>query len=60
MRRLAAMALCLILCGCGTKDDKVVGLDVRQLSPAEQEALRRSLSQSLKEPDAAQFKWMPV
>jgi len=60
MRRLAAMALCLVLCGCGTKDDKVVGLDVRQLSPAEQEALRRSLSQSLKEPDASQFKWMPV
>ena len=60
MRRLAAMAVCLILCGCGTSDDKLVGLEVRQLSPAEQEALRRSLSQALKEPDAAQFKWMPV
>jgi hypothetical protein len=60
MRRLAAVALCLILCGCGTSDDKLVGLEVRQLSPAEQDALRRSLSQALKEPDAAQFKWMPV
>jgi hypothetical protein len=60
MRCLAAMALCLILCGCGTSNDKLVGLEVRQLSPAEQDALRRSLSQALKEPDAAQFKWMPV
>lgn len=60
MRRFAAMAVCLILCGCGSSSDKLVGLDVRQLAPAEQEALRRSLSQTLREPDAAQFKWMPV
>jgi hypothetical protein len=60
MRRLAAMALCLILCGCGTSDDKPVGLEVRPLSAAEQDALRRSFSVALKEPDAAQFKWMPV
>src|SRR5580704_17376095 len=44
MRRLAAMALCLILCGCGTSDDKPVGLEVRPLSAAEQDALRRSFS----------------
>jgi hypothetical protein len=60
MRRAAAIALCLILWGCGTTDDKPVGLEVRQLSAAEQEALRRSLSLALKEPDTAQFKWMPV
>jgi hypothetical protein len=60
MKRAAAIALCLILRGCGTSDDKSMGLEVRQLSAGEQEALGRSLSQALRDPDAAQFKWMPV
>ncbi len=32
----------------------------RPLSPAERESLRRSVSMTLKDPDAAQFKWIPV
>jgi hypothetical protein len=60
MKRAAATVLCLLLWGCGSSDDKPVGLEVRQLSATEQESLSRSLSQALKDPDAAQFKWMPV
>lgn len=61
MRCAVAIALCLMVWGCGSdSDEKLAGSEVRQLSPGEKEALRRSLSQALKEPDAAQFKWMPL
>jgi hypothetical protein len=33
---------------------------MRPLSAAEKEALRNSLSQTMKDPDAAKFKWMPA
>jgi hypothetical protein len=60
MRRAAAISLCLILCGCGSSDEKPTGLDVRQLSDVEKQGLARALSQKLSDPGGAQFKWMPV
>jgi hypothetical protein len=56
MKRVAAIAFCLFLCGC--LGDKVA--DNHWLWPGEREALRQSFSLSLKEPDTAQFKWMRV
>ena len=41
-------------------DEQRAGLRYRQLSATEKESLRRSLATTLKDPDAAQFKWMPV
>jgi hypothetical protein len=61
MRWVAAIALCMTLWGCGSdSDEKLQGYEVRQLSDAEREALRRSLSQTLADPESAQFKWMPL
>ncbi|SDR52095.1 hypothetical protein SAMN05519103_04443 [Rhizobiales bacterium GAS113] len=59
-RAIVAISLCLVLAGCGTTDEKQSGLDVRQLSDGEKQALARSLSQKLSDPGGAQFKWMPV
>src|SRR5262249_40217581 len=41
-------------------DEQRAGLQYRQLSATEKESLRRSLVTTLKDPNAAQFKWMPV
>ena len=60
MRRAAALiSMCFVLWGCGTTDEKSVGLDVRQLSDAEKQSLAQSFSQKLTD-QAAQFKWMPI
>jgi hypothetical protein len=60
MKRIAALAICIVLWGCGSSAEKSVNLDVRQLSPDERAALGRSMAQALKNPETAQFKWMPV
>jgi hypothetical protein len=60
MNRIAVLALCIVLWGCGNSAEKAVGLDVRQLSPDERSALGHSMAQALSNPDTAQFKWMPV
>lgn len=56
--RFAMLAMGLVLSGCATTPPP--HSETRQLSATEKEALRRSLSQTLKDPDSAQFKWMPA
>ena len=66
-QRLLILGL-LALSGCAAAkfdatmptDEQRAGLQYRQLSATEKESLRRSLVTTLKDPDAAQFKWMPV
>jgi hypothetical protein len=60
MNRIAVLALCIVLWGCGSSAQRAVGLDVRQLSPDERTALGRSMAQALSKPETAQFKWMPL
>jgi hypothetical protein len=50
---------CAFLCGCATASQSPI-FNTRQLTPAEKQMLRVSLARTLKDPDAAQFKWMPV
>lgn len=59
--RGAVALCCLALAGCAT--DRTIpppNLEKRQLSAGERDVLKKSLSQAMKDPDAAQFKWMPV
>jgi len=61
MRWAVALALCLAAWGCGSSsEEKLLAIEVRQLSGEESEALRRSFAQGLADPGSAQFKWMPV
>ena len=61
MRWAVALALSLAVCACGSSsDEKLQGIEVRQLSGGERDALRRAFAQGLADPGAAQFKWMPV
>jgi hypothetical protein len=60
MKRIAALALCGVLCGCGSSGGGGAGQDVRQLTPDERAALGHSMAQALRSPDTGQFKWMPV
>jgi hypothetical protein len=57
MARVTATTLCLLLGGCLIGDKFA---DEHWLWPSERKALARSFSLALKEPDAAQFKWMRV
>jgi hypothetical protein len=59
MRASIAVGLSLSLAGCTTVAVPAP-TQTRLLSPAEKTALASSLSQTMKDPGAAQFKWMPV
>jgi len=62
-RHLIALTLAaLMLSGC-IKDKSAEAFATarrRNLTPAEKTALAKALSQALKDPRSAQFKWMPV
>jgi hypothetical protein len=66
---IAALLLAMGLAGCGPKTTgqeiaekppSQTPTDVRQLTVAEKAALGKSLAKVLKDPDSAQFRWMPV
>jgi len=59
MRAFGIVALCAAVSACATAAPQHV-FNTRQLTSAEKEALRISLSRTLKDPAAAQFKWMPA
>lgn len=54
-----ACALLLVLSACATAAPPTL-MQMRALTMAEKTQLAASLSQTLKDPGAAQFKWMPV
>src|SRR4051794_32228444 len=54
------LAITLILGGCATAGSPPPSFDKRPLTSIEKESLRRSLSLTLKDPDTAQFKWLPA
>jgi hypothetical protein len=64
MRFIAGgFAAALLLGGCGTPGPTLETLNAaekRELTPIEKVTLASSLAQTLKDPGAAQFKWMPV
>jgi hypothetical protein len=57
--RAWTLPLLVVLCGCATTASTPV-FQTRPLSVAEKATLQKSLAQTLKDPDAAQFKWMPA
>ncbi|HTC02089.1 MAG TPA: hypothetical protein VK749_01705 [Xanthobacteraceae bacterium] len=59
MRALGIMALCAAVSACASAATQHV-FNTRPLTPNEKEALRSSLSRTLKDPSSAQFKWMPA
>jgi hypothetical protein len=59
MRALIIALLSSALAGCATVAIPAP-TQTRALSPTEKTALAASLSQTMKDPGAAQFKWMPV
>jgi hypothetical protein len=64
MRFLSALSIAaLLLGGCASSSEQIAALpklEMRQLTATEKEALRKSLSQTMKDPDATQFKWLPA
>lgn len=59
MRALGVVLLSLSVAGCASVPLPAL-TQTRPLSQAEKTALAASLSQTMKDPGAAQFKWMPV
>lgn len=64
MRRISlGLLLTLLLVGCSGLNqptDQVMAAPKRELSPSERTALAPIFAAGLKDPGAAQFKWMPV
>jgi hypothetical protein len=64
MRTLIVAGLAVFLAGCAVKMPGAVKLEnpwpTRELSLSEKTALAGSLPQTMKDPAAAQFKWLPV
>jgi hypothetical protein len=61
MRLSFAPLTAIFLCGCaGQPTERVLSAPKRELAPAERAALATTLSQTLKDPGSAQFKWMPI
>lgn len=58
----AASLLALSLCGCAQTGSILPGetFTTRELTPEEKHSLSQIISQSLKDPESARFKWMPV
>ena len=59
---IAAVMIALTLAGCTPPGAVRPGeaFTTRELTPDEKRALSAIISQSLKDPEAARFKWMPV
>jgi hypothetical protein len=64
MKRIfCAFALVTLLAGCSGLNQpppQVVAAPKRELTPAEKSSFTPTLAAGLKDPSAAQFKWMPV
>jgi hypothetical protein len=64
MRRIyCAFALTMLLAGCSGLNQptaQVIASAKRELTPAEKLSFAPVLAAGLKDPSAAQFKWMPV
>lgn len=64
MRFWSALPIAAVLLGgCASSSDQIAALpklEMRQLTAIEKEALRKSFSQTMKDPDATQFKWLPA
>ena len=60
--QLKVIVLFSILTGCagGPSPEQLAASPRRELSPVEKKALAVTLSQTLKDPAAAQFKWLPA
>jgi hypothetical protein len=53
----------VLLCGCskaGPPSELLSAAERRELTPIEKASLTGALAQTLKDPNAAQFKWVPV
>jgi hypothetical protein len=66
MKQTSALLLALALGGCASQayreayKPQATPTDVRELSASEKSALKVSLAKTMKDPDAAQFRWMPL
>lgn len=61
MRRFLVIGFACLLAGCATaKQEPVAPRSSRDLTDIEKTALTRSLASTLKDPDSAHFKWLPV
>jgi hypothetical protein len=65
MKAFFLISACLTLIGCGpaTRPPTAAAINAapsRELTPAEKAAIAPQIAASLKDPSAAQFKWMPV
>ena len=63
MTRLLALtfvALAVVGCASAKVQEPQVPKQVRQLSATEKTALKKSLASDMKDPDATQFRWMPL
>src|SRR5260221_14712411 len=59
--RILASLTAMFLCGCASQPtERVLAAPRRELAAAEKTSLATALSQTLKDPGAAQFKWMPI
>ncbi len=61
--RNAFLLAATLMCGCASTSqptEQVSSASKRELTPIEKASLTGALSQTLKDPGAAQFKWMPI
>jgi hypothetical protein len=56
----AALTACTVTTQVPISPTAISPIEMRPLSPTEKAALAKTLSQRLKDPNAAQFKWLPV